>query len=115
RICGSQCFYDLVVAVPDKEPDVVVIGGVATPTFGEPTIRSIDAGNSFSGFGRDGQSPRNDSHVDVRAVVFHPRNPDIAWVGSDGGIVRNDGDFTNIARQGGSRFGNAAPRATMRW
>jgi hypothetical protein len=113
RICGSQCFYDLVVAVPDKEPDVVGIGGVATPTFGEPTIRSIDAGNSFSGFGRDGQSPRNDSHVDVRAVVFHPRNSDIAWVGSDGGIVRNDGEFTNISNQCSSSFGNAPQCQTM--
>ena len=113
RICGSQCFYDLVVAVPDNQPDVVVVGGVQAPTFGEPTIRSTDAGASFSGFGNDAQSPRNESHVDVRAVVFHPRDPDIAWVGSDGGVVRNDGTFTNIANQCSSRFGNAAQCQTM--
>ena len=112
RICGSQCFYDLVVAVPEHRPDTVVVGGVATPTFGEPTIRSVDAGVGFSGFGRDGQNPRNDSHVDVRAVVFHPQNPDIAWVGSDGGVVRNDGTFTNITSRCSS-FNNAAGCQTM--
>jgi hypothetical protein len=112
RICGSQCFYDLVVAVPANQPDIVVVGGVATPTFGEATIRSTDAGASFSGFGNDAQNPRNTSHVDVRAVVFHPRDPDIAWVGSDGGVVRNDGDFTNISSRCGS-FGNAAQCQTM--
>lgn len=113
RICGAQCFYDLVVAVPQNQPDIVVVGGVATPTFGEATIRSIDAGASFSGFGNDAQNPRNTSHVDVRAVVFHPRDPDIAWVGSDGGVVRNDGDFTSISSRCGSSFGNAAQCQTM--
>jgi len=76
-------------------------------------FRSIDAGASFSGFGNDAQNPRNTSHVDVRAVVFHPRDPDIAWVGSDGGVVRNDGDFTSIASRCGSLFGNAAQCQTM--
>jgi hypothetical protein len=113
RICGSQCFYDLVVAVPEGEPDTVIVGGVATPTFGEATIRSIDAGASFSGFGNDAQNPRNTSHVDVRAVVFHPRNPEIAWVGSDGGVVRNDGTFTNIASRCSQLFGSAAQCQTM--
>lgn len=92
-ICSSQCFYDLVVAVPDGQPDTVIIGGVQHPDFGEPTMRSVNAGASFFGFGNDAQNPRNTSHVDVRAVVFHPENPDIAWVGSDGGVVRNDGEF----------------------
>jgi hypothetical protein len=106
-------FYDLVVAVPANQPDIVVVGGVATPTFGEATIRSTDAGVSFSGFGNDAQNPRNTSHVDVRAVVFHPRDPDIAWVGSDGGVVRNDGEFTSISSRCGSLFGNAAQCQTM--
>ncbi len=113
RICGSQCFYDLVVAVPENRPDVVILGGVQTPTFFEPTIRSVDAGESFSAFGRDAQSPRNSSHVDVRAVVFHPRNPEIAWVGSDGGIVRNDGTYRNITGRCGSDFNNAAQCQTV--
>jgi hypothetical protein len=95
NMCTSQCFYDLVVAVPEGEPDTVVVGGVRSPNFGEPTIRSTDAGVNFFGFGNDAQNPRNTSHVDVRAVVFHPQDPRIAFVGSDGGVVRNDGVFTN--------------------
>jgi hypothetical protein len=95
NICTSQCFYDLVVAVPPGEPDTVVLGGVQTPGFGEPTIRSTNAGVLFNGFGNDAQNPRNNSHVDVRAVVFHPADPNIAFVGSDGGVVRNDGEFVD--------------------
>src|SRR6185295_13167721 len=107
RICSAQCFYDLVVASPDAEPNTVIVGGVATPDFGEPTIRSTNAGVSFSGFGTDGQASRNASHVDVRAVVFHPRDPRIAFVGSDGGVVRNDGTFTNLGNRCAQLFPNA--------
>ena len=78
-----------------------------SPTFGEPTIRSTNAGASFFGFGSDAQTPRNRSHVDVRAVVFHPRDPTIAFVGSDGGVVRNDGTFTNISSRCQQLFSNA--------
>jgi hypothetical protein len=97
-ICTSQCFYDLVVAVPEGEPDTVLVGGVQAPNYGEPTIRSIDAGVNFHGFGNDAQNPRNTSHVDVRAIVFHPEDPSIAFVGSDGGVVRNDGEFVDNTR-----------------
>lgn len=106
-ICSSQCFYDLVVAVPPQRPDSVVLGGVATPTFGEATIRSTDAGRTFGAYSSDAQTPPNRAHVDVRAVVFHPRRPEIAFVGSDGGVVRNDGTFANIADRCGASFGNA--------
>ncbi len=106
-MCGAQCFYDLVVAVPNGQPDTVVVGGVATLTYGEATIRSIDAGVRFSGFGRDAQNPRVSSHVDVRAVVFHPEDPNIAFVGSDGGVVRNDGSFVDISSRCAQLFGTA--------
>jgi hypothetical protein len=102
-ICGEQCFYDLVVAVPDGQPDTVIIGGVAAPTYGEATLRSTNGGETFAAFGNDAQNPRNTSHVDVRAVVYHPRNPRIAFVGSDGGVVRNDGQFTNITSRCGTQ------------
>ncbi len=94
-ICTSQCFYDLVVASPEGQPDTVLVGGVRSPNFGEPTIRSTNAGVNFFGFGNDAQNPRNTSHVDVRAIVFHPLDSRIAFVGSDGGVVRNDGVFVN--------------------
>lgn len=112
-ICSSQCFYDLVVAVPDGQPDTVIIGGVQHPTFGEPTLRSTNAGVSFSAHGRDAQNPRVNSHVDVRAVVFHPRDPDIAFIGSDGGVVRTDGLFVDISSRCSSLFPSATQCATM--
>ncbi|HEX9699229.1 MAG TPA: hypothetical protein VGD06_07185 [Acidobacteriota bacterium] len=101
-ICTSQCFYDLVVAVPEGQPDTVLVGGVQSPNFGEPTIRSTNGGVNFNGFGNDAQNPRNTSHVDVRAIVFHPVDPSIAFVGSDGGVVRNDGVFVSNTRLCGS-------------
>lgn len=112
-ICSSQCFYDLVVAVPDGQPDTVIIGGVQHPTFGEPTLRSTNAGVSFSAHGRDAQNPRVNSHVDVRAVVFHPKDPDIAFIGSDGGVVRTDGLFVDISSRCSTLFPSAAQCATM--
>jgi hypothetical protein len=112
-ICSPQCFYDLVVAVPDGQPDTVIIGGVQHPTFGEPTLRSTNAGVSFSAHGRDAQNPRINSHVDVRAVVFHPLDPDIAFIGSDGGVVRTDGLFVDISSRCSTLFPSATQCATM--
>jgi hypothetical protein len=107
RICGSQCFYDLAVATPPNRPDTVYIGGVLHPTWGDPTMRSTTAGESFTSFGMDAETPRNDSHVDVRAVAFHPRNPDIVFVGSDGGVVRSDGRFEDISARCGQLYGTS--------
>ena len=106
-ICGSQCFYDLVVAVPTDQPDTVVVGGVAS-SFGDGTIRSTDGGRTFQAFASDAQTPRSTAHVDVRAVVFHPRDSNIAFVGSDGGVVRNDGTFSDITSRCTQIFGTAA-------
>jgi len=112
-ICSAQCFYDLVVAVPDGQPDTVIIGGVQLPTYGEPTLRSTNAGVSFSGHGRDAQNPRTTAHVDVRAVVFHPKDPDIAFVGSDGGVVRTDGLFVDISSRCPTLYPTAPQCATV--
>src|SRR5262245_40960436 len=108
-VCGSQCFYDLVVATPAGRPDTVLLGGSFTPQFGEGTIRSTNAGASFHAFGSDAQTPRATAHVDVRAIVFHPKAPDVAFVGSDGGVVRNDGTFTNIASRCSQIFRTVPP------
>lgn len=113
ELCGTQCFYDLAVASPPDQPDTVVIAGQLIPTFNAPTLRSTNAGVSFSDFGSDASNPRNNSHVDVRVVAFHPRNSNIAFVGSDGGVVRNDGTFTSIASSCSSLFGNAPLCSTM--
>jgi hypothetical protein len=99
QVCGTQCFYDLVVAVPDGQPNSVYVGGQFTPGLGDSTIRSTDGGATFTSFSSDAENPSKNSHVDVRAIVFHPRNPAIAFVGSDGGVVRNDGTFVDNSGQ----------------
>ena len=114
RICGSQCFYDLVVATPPTRPDTVYIGGVLHPTWGDPTMRSTTAGELFTSFGMDAASPRNDSHVDVRAVVFHPRDPDVVFVGSDGGVVRSSGSFEDISSRCPQIYGSSQAVARCR-
>jgi hypothetical protein len=112
-MCSSQCYYDLVVATPPGQPDTVVVAGVQHSTFAEATIRSTNAGEGFSTFGSDAQATPNRSHVDVRAVVFHPRNPDIAFVGSDGGVVRSDGNFTDARGRCATQFVNIGSCQTM--
>lgn len=112
QLCGTQCFYDLVVAVPRGEPNWVYLGGQLSTGFGNPTIRSTDGGKTFSDFSADAENPRYYSHVDVRAIVFHPRNPAIAFVGSDGGVVRNDGKFADITNQCQQIYGSNAPQCT---
>lgn len=113
QICAAQCFYDIVAAVPAGQPDTVILGGVQALTFSESTIRSTNAGASFFAFGNDAQNPRTSSHVDVRAIVFHPQNPNIAFVGSDGGVVRNDGNFTNINSRCSQSYPGVVPCATV--
>jgi len=113
QICGAQCFYDLVVSAPEEQPDWVFVGGELSPSFGDGTIRSTNAGASFTSFGGDAESPRYMTHVDVRAVVFHPRNSSIAFVGSDGGVVRNDGTFTDIRSSCQTVYASVAQCTTL--
>lgn len=93
--CLGQCEYDQVLAVPNGLPDTLVVGGqVNFWTFGG-TIRSVDAGVSFKDISYDLQSPPGQQHVDVHAIAFHPSNPDIVFVGSDGGVSRTSATFGN--------------------
>jgi hypothetical protein len=92
-ICNGQCVYDLVVAVPDGQPDTVYLGGQLSRYLGDPAMRSTNGGNSFNSLTIDRQIPPGMPHVDVRTIVFSPENPEIAFIGSDGGVVRTDGQY----------------------
>lgn len=105
--CAGQCSYDMFVASPPGRPDTVWIGGQMQyddifrfPTFsnGRAVMRSTDAGVTFTDMTNDVSAPvPNGMHPDQHAIVFQPGNPNVAFTGSDGGLVRNDGRFVDTS------------------
>src|SRR5262249_33657670 len=44
-----------------------------------------------------------DMHPDQHAIAFAPQNPDIMFVGSDGGLIRTSGEYKNVSKRCNSR------------
>jgi photosystem II stability/assembly factor-like uncharacterized protein len=78
--CGTQCWYDMFIAVHPTEPNTIYFGGVAL-------FRSTDGGITFSLIG-------NNIHVDQHYITFDPQNPQRAYVANDGGIYRSENGVT---------------------
>ncbi len=110
--CGGQCSYDMPIATPAGQPDNIWIGaqmqyddigqgapGAPSPSNGRTIQRSTTAGESFTDMTNDVQSPPLGMHPDQHAIVFASSNPDIAFIGSDGGVVRTNGHFTDTSSQ----------------
>jgi hypothetical protein len=105
--CRTQCSYDMFIASPAGQPDTVWIGGAmqyddifVSPTLsnGRAVMRSTDAGVSFTDMTNDTLTPApNGMHPDQHAIAFAPGQPNVAFVGSDGGLVRTDGRFANTS------------------
>lgn len=93
NVCSFQCTYDLFVESPKGHPDTVYLGGNFTKITFNPVLRSTDAGVTFTADGYDLSEPTNGTHVDVRALVFNPENPDQVFVAGDGGLTRTNGYF----------------------
>jgi hypothetical protein len=106
--CKPQCGYDNVVASPPGQPDALWLGGamnynelaavgVDPPrSNGRAVIRSTNAGLApadvaWQDMTMDAQptATRQGLHPDQHAIVF-AQGGDIAFVGSDGGVVRVD-------------------------
>ena len=111
--CHFQCGYDMFVESPPGQPDTVWIGGAMNydelPVFGgngrsngRAVMRSTDAGVSFTDMTNDDQDPSLGQHPDQHAIVF-ASNPDIAIIGSDGGVIRTNGTYVNQSQQCSSR------------
>ncbi len=116
--CTAQCWYDNVVYSPPGKPDVVYLGGSYSygsygfTTNGRAFIRSADAGASFTDMTWDATtnptSPDsccqgnpvapNGQHPDSHAMVEVP-GTDAAFFGTDGGLIRSSGTFTDISYQ----------------
>ena len=112
---NGQCGYDDFVEVDPTNPDVVWLGGSMAydelPTPGQITrsngravVRSTDGGVTFSDMTNDAQTPKPEGmHPDQHAIVFDPKNTKIAFIGSDGGVVRTNGTFVDRSSDCDSR------------
>ena len=120
--CTAQCWYDNVVYSPPGKPDVVYLGGSYSygsygfSTNGRAFIRSANAGASFTDMTWDATTnlkpagnccqpnaiAPNGQHPDSHAMVEIP-GTDAAIFGTDGGLMRSDGTFSDISSQCDSR------------
>ncbi len=115
NFCGGQCGYDMPIATPPGRPDSIWIGGqmqydeifggdpIPHRSNGRTIQRSVDAGVSFTDMTNDAREPAEGMHPDQHAIVFASSNPDIAFLGSDGGVVRTSGTFTDDSGECGRR------------
>jgi len=115
---GGQCWYDNVVYSPPGKPDVVYLGGsynysqYGFRNNGRAFIRSTDGGATFTDMTWDATTTAtpantccqpnptapNGMHPDSHAMVEIP-GTDAAIYGSDGGLVRTSGFFSDLSSQ----------------
>lgn len=75
---NNQGGYDNCIAVHPTNPDKIFVGGIV--------IWEWHLGSSFVQITTG--SVAFDAHVDMHAIVFDPNNPNIFYLGSDGGIAK---------------------------
>lgn len=85
---GGYAWWTNVLAVDPRSPDVVYSGGVNIykRVAGTPAKWTNITAEPDSKF-----TIRSLMHEDHHAIVFDPTNPDIVWIGNDGGIFRSTG------------------------
>ena len=107
--CQAQCSYDMFVETPPGRPWDVFLGGSMQygeiPTFGgfsdgRAVVQSTDWGVHWTDMTGDFTPrsgafffPYEDMHPDQHAIVFNPQKPDLFYVGSDGGLIRSNGQL----------------------
>ena len=121
QLGGAQCWYDNVVYSPPGKPNVVYLGGAYNyndygfRNNGRAFLRSTDAGANFSDMTWDATTTPtvpgsyasiypglpiapNGMHPDSHAIAEIP-GTDAAIFGSDGGLVRSSGIFSDVSSQ----------------
>jgi len=116
--CTAQCYYDNVVYTPPGKPDTIYLGGsydynqYGVRNNGRAFLRSTDAGVTFNDItwdATDSGTPNptccqnnaiapNGMHPDQHAVIELPGGSKAVF-GSDGGLIRSSGTFTDISAQ----------------
>ena len=112
NFCTGQCWYDQRIFSPAGYPDMVYVLG--SYTYAEDhglsnaraLLLSTDAGSTFTDLTDDAQgtnASHNGLHPDQHAFAVNPSNPNQYFEGSDGGLMRSDGTFTDISSRCDSR------------
>lgn len=119
--CTAQCWYDNVVESPAGNPDIVYLLGsfsyaqLQGASNGRAVLLSTDGGATWSDLTQDGDPHEAEfTHPDQHAIVFNPTDPFQYWEGSDGGVVRSDGNFADVSYKCDDRGLDAATTAYCR-
>src|SRR5262249_52489798 len=101
---GAQCWYDNVVYSPPGAPDVVYVGGsfdydnAHRLDNGRAWLLSTDGGRTFTDLTQDADPNHAEAiHPDQHAIVTLPGQPLTFITGSDGGVVRSDGQYVDVS------------------
>ncbi|HEV3457402.1 MAG TPA: hypothetical protein VHG32_12645 [Thermoanaerobaculia bacterium] len=102
--CEGQCWYDNVVYSPPGNPNVVYLLGSFDynqdhlQSNARGVLLSTDGGATWSDLTQDSDPNHAEfTHPDQHAIVVNPSNPFQYWEGSDGGVVRSDGNFADVS------------------
>jgi hypothetical protein len=116
--CTAQCWYDNGVISPQGSPDVVYAigsfdyGQLQGKSNARAVLLSTDAGATWSDMTMDGDPHQAEAiHPDQHALVLNPDNVFQFFSGSDGGVVRSDGEFADVSYKCDERGLSAANNA----
>ncbi len=85
---GAQSWYDLAIAIDPRNANRIYLAGIRG-------FRSDDGGVSFRPMG-------SEIHVDWHSITIDPRNSDILYAGTDGGVFISTDNGTNwVSRNAG--------------
>jgi hypothetical protein len=89
--CGTQCTYDMPIAVDPTNPNVLYIGGNADGASSAILKKSTNATAATPTFTKI----QTGLHADSHSIEIYPSNPNTVWFGNDGGVWRssNGGGF----------------------
>lgn len=104
---GGQAWYDNVIGISPHNPNLILCGGLDwyRSTQGGSSLAQVSYWyNGYMGEIPAGgpEGPGDYVHADQHALVFHPANSQIVYVGSDGGVFQStNGGVTWSGRNGG--------------
>jgi hypothetical protein len=83
--CGTQCTYDMPIAVDPTNADVLYIGGNAdgaATAILKKSINGLSAAPTFT-------KVQTGLHADSHTIEIDPSNHNTVWFGNDGGVWRS--------------------------